>query len=136
MTADPRTMDAYGNRIPPDARTMAMLSHLSSLASLLISIGSLSFLGPLIFWLIYKDKPGYAFVRACSAQAFNFNFTMWIVNVAAGLLAIVTFGLGFIVAGPIWAITGIMIIVFHIVGAVKANNGEVYRYPLQTKILT
>jgi uncharacterized Tic20 family protein len=136
MSTEPRTMDAYGNQIPPDARTMALLSHLSSLVSLVISIGSLSFLGPLIFWLIYKDKPGYGFVRVCSAQAFNFNFTMWIINVAAGILALVTFGFGFIIAGPIWAVTGILVIIFHIIGAVKANNGEVYRYPLQTRILS
>ncbi|OAX64435.1 hypothetical protein A5N15_03285 [Rothia kristinae] len=51
----------------PNVRVLAVLSHLSSLLGLVISVGTLSFLGPLIFWFVYRDRPEYAFVRACSA---------------------------------------------------------------------
>ena len=131
-----RDFDAYGNRIPSDARTMAVLAHLSTLVILLVTAGWLSILGPLIFWLIYKDKPGYAFVRYSSAQAFNFNLLVWIINIAAWILVIVTFGIGIVIALPVWVVVNIIAIVCHIIGAVKANRGEVYPYPMKISVLS
>lgn len=133
-----RDFDAYGNRIPSDARTMAVLAHLSTLVILLVTAGWLSILGPLVFWLIYKDKPGYAFVRYSSAQAFNFNLLVWIINIAAWILVIVTFGIGIgiVIALPVWAVVNIIAIVCHIIGAVKANRGEVYPYPMKISVLS
>lgn len=129
------TFDAYGNPIPQDAKTMAVLSHLSSVLGTLLSAGFLSFIGPLIFWFVYKDRPEYSFVRAASAGAFNFNIAMWFINIATVFLCIITFGLFLVVAWFIWALTGIAMIVFHIIGAVKANRGEIYNYPFQIKLL-
>ncbi|WP_178946095.1 DUF4870 domain-containing protein [Kocuria sp. TGY1127_2] len=131
-----RSFDAYGNRIPSDARTMAVLSHLSTLVILLISAGWLSILGPLVFWFIYKDKPGYQFVRVSSAEAFNFNALVWIVNIAAWILVIVTFGVGIVIALPVWVVVNVVAFVCHIIGAVKANKGEIYRYPMKISILS
>lgn len=127
--------DAYGNPIPKDAKLMAVLSHLSSLAGTVISLGILPFFGPLIFWLIYKDRPEYAFVSVGSKNAFNFNFTVWIVNVVSILLAVFTLGLLIFVPLTVMSITNIVLIIFHIVGAVKAYNGEVYAYPFKLRIL-
>ena len=44
--------------ITPDAKNMAIFAHLSSLLAMLLSLNTLSFIAPLIFWLIYKDTPG------------------------------------------------------------------------------
>lgn len=127
--------DAYGNPIPTDAKSMAVLTHLSGLLGLVFTATFASFIGPLIFWLVYKDRPGYAFVRVAAAGAFNFSFTMWIINIATWLITILSFGLAafftWIIFGLIWA----ALIVFHIIAAVKANNGEVYHYPMTIKIL-
>ncbi|WP_143467980.1 DUF4870 domain-containing protein [Kocuria massiliensis] len=132
----PGSFDAYGNPIPSDARTLALFSHLSTVLAMVISLGSLSFLGPLIFWLIYKDKPGYQFVRTSSAEAFNFNAIIWIVNIAGIVITAVTFGLGAIIAVPVMIVVSIIALVCHIVGAVKANRGEIYRYPMKISILS
>ena len=52
---------------PTDVNNMAMLAHLSGIAGFLI---------PLIFWAVYKDKPGYERVRNAAARAFNLGVTM------------------------------------------------------------
>ena len=127
--------DAYGNLIPHDAKTISLMAHLSSLVAYLLSATVLSFIGPLIFWFIYKSKPGYAFVTANSARAFNFNVTMAIANIAAWLLTLVTLGLALPISALIWLATGVIMFVFHIIGAIKSNNGEVYNYPMQIRIL-
>lgn len=131
----PVDFDAYGNPIATDAKTMSLLSHLSSLILNIVTASTLSFLGPLIFWFIYKDKPGYKFTAANSARAFNFNFTLWLINLAGWIILIITFGLGTPVSALIWMATTVLMFVFHIIGAVRANRGEVYDYPMQIKIL-
>lgn len=130
-----QTFDAYGNPIPSDAKMIAVLSHLSSLVATVLSATFLSFVAPLIFWFIYKDKPGYAFVRVASAGAFNFNFTMWVINMAAWLVIVITFGIAAVFMWIVFLATTIAMLVFHIIAAVKANNGEVYNYPMQIRIL-
>lgn len=130
-----QTFDAYGNPIPSDAKMIAVLSHLSSLVATVLSATFLSFVAPLIFWFIYKDKPGYAFVRVASAGAFNFNFTMWVINMAAWLVIVITFGIAAAFMWIVFLATTIAMLVFHIIAAVKANNGEVYNYPMQIRIL-
>ena len=114
--------------ITPDAKNMAIFAHLSSLLAMLLSLNTLSFIAPLIFWLIYKDKPG--FTKESSRRAFNFNFSMWVINTAAFLLMVITL----FIMSPIWflvvSVTGILMIIFHILGAIAANRGEMYDYPM------
>ena len=47
----------------------------------LVSVGWLGFVGPLVVWLVHRDKN--AFLRATSAGSFNFNLSMWLLNVVA-----------------------------------------------------
>ena len=133
--ATSQTYDAYGNLIPADAKSMAMFAHLSGLLGLILTASFASFVGPLIFWAIYKDKPGYAFVRMAAAGAFNFNFTLWLVNIAAWVLTLVTFGLAGLFTWIIFIGVWVALIVVHILAAVKANNGEVFTYPMTLTVL-
>lgn len=129
------TYDAYGNLIPADAKSMAMFAHLSGLLGLILTASFASFVGPLIFWAIYKDKPGYAFVRVAAAGAFNFNFTLWLVNIAAWVLTLVTFGIAGLFTWIIFIAVWVALLVAHILAAVKANNGEVFTYPMTLTVL-
>ena len=110
--------------ITPDAKNMAIFAHLSSLLAMLLSLNTLSFIAPL------KDKPGYEFTKESSRRAFNFNFSMWVINTAAFLLMVITL----FIMSPIWflvvSVTGILMIIFHILGAIAANRGEMYDYPM------
>jgi uncharacterized protein len=116
-----------------EERTWAIFSHLSAPIAFLLSAGSLNFLGPLIIWAIFKDRS--QLVRTASAGSFNFNVTIWIINAVAGLIALLTLGLGLLLAIPVWITTFVVAAVLHIMAAVKASNGEAYTYPLQIPIL-
>jgi len=93
--------------VTSEDRTQAMLGHLS-----LIILGVI---GPLIFWLINKDKPGFA--RDQNVEALNFG-------ILGAIVTIVTCGFGQIV-----------VIIFAIIAAIAANKGESYRYPLNWRLV-
>ena len=125
-----------------DAHTIAMLAHLSLL---------LWGYTPLILWAVYKDKPGYGFTRRACARAFNFTMTVMIAELsvialsllgflaltgitagsrdAAGVAAAV-FMIGLIVVPGILTVILILALIFPIIGAIRANGGDEYRYPL------
>ncbi|MDO4897716.1 MAG: DUF4870 domain-containing protein [Rothia sp. (in: high G+C Gram-positive bacteria)] len=121
---------------PEELHNKATFAHLSGLLGLLLTVSFAGFLGPLIFWLLYKDRPGYEVVRVAAAGAFNFNLAMWLINLAAWVVTLITLGIGAIVTVPIMCAGWLVTIIFHIVAAVRANKGEVYRYPLRVNVLS
>ncbi len=105
-----------------DARMWAMFCHLGGLAAfipILPAFGSI--LGPLVFWLIKKDE--FPFVNEQGKEALNFQITMFIYGVVAGLLCFVC--VGFVLLPAVVVID----IVFIIVAAIKTNDGYHFRYP-------
>lgn len=115
-----------------DERSMALIAHLSTLVAMVVSAGWLSFVGPLVVWLLYKDKS--VFVRESAAGAFNFNVGMWVMSIVGWILIITVIGLP--IGLILLAISFIAQIVCHILGAMKASKGELYRYPFQLRILS
>ena len=109
---------------------MMMLAHLSAPVSLLLSGGWLPFLGPLLIWLFYKDRSQA--VRATAAGAFNYNVSMTIVSWLLWISVFMTLFLGLLWAVPLW----IAMVIPHIIGLVRANNGRVYEYPFQIRLLS
>ena len=104
---------------PADERTWSIAAHLSPFLASLIG---LPFLGPLVIYLVFRDRG--PFVRHHAAQALNFQ-----IIVAIGLL--ISIPLMFVIVGFITAaVIGVAAIVFQIVAAVEANNGKWYRYPM------
>jgi len=104
---------------PTDEKTWAIAAHLSPFVASLVG---LPFLGPLVIYLVFRDRG--PFVRHHSAQALNFH-----IIVAIGLL--ISIPLMFILVGFVTAaIIAIGAIVFQIIAAIEANNGKWYRYPL------
>ena len=104
---------------PADERTWAIAAHLSPF---LASFVGLPFLGPLVIYLVFRDRG--PFVRHHAAQALNFQIIVMIALVVFGLLSLALIGIPFLIA------TGVAAIVFQIIAAVEANNGKWYRYPL------
>lgn len=127
---------ATGNPVDPYAgtteRTWAILSHLAPLIAGLVSAGTLSWLGPLVLWIVYKDRS--PLVRQASASSFNFNITVWLATVVGGILCftVILLPVGIALIAAAW----IAQIVFSIKGAFAANRNEIYRYPFQVPILT
>lgn len=91
--------------------------------------GLLSFVGPLIVWLIYRDRSDA--VDREAREALNAQLTYAAAALAlyilGAALAVVLIGFVFIVAATIVQIAGA---VFAIVGAVRSNASGRYRYPL------
>ncbi|WP_420111360.1 DUF4870 domain-containing protein [Pseudactinotalea sp.] len=114
-----------------DDRILAVLAHLSPIIAAIVSAGWLSFLGPLILYFIYKDRN--SLVRNAAASSFNFHITVWACWIVAWILAITIIGLPISIV--LWVVPAIAQIVLSIVGALRAWNGEVYRYPFQLPIL-
>ncbi len=113
---------------PSDERMWGMFGHLSAIAASFIG---LPFLGPLIVFLVLKDRSG--FVRGHAAEALNMTISVivyeLVLGVLLGIFTVVTLGVGglfFWVGGN----PAIVFLVFTILAAVAANQGRVYRYPL------
>jgi len=105
---------------PADARMWSLFAHLGGTF--------LSFLVPLVIYLVYKDRD--PFIRGHSAQALNFHITLFIVYVVSIPLMFILIGFFTLFAAAICAV------VFSIMAAIAANNGQEYTYPLVPKMIT
>lgn len=131
----PEPLDSTG--MPShEERQWALFAHLSALVGGLLTgtfAGLGCFIGPLIIWLIKKDS--MPFVDDQAKEALNFNITLAIVGVALLLLTLITFGFGALLTVPVGILIGIAWLVFTIIAAIKANEGERYRYPFALRLI-
>lgn len=109
--------------IGPEERGLAAITHLSGLAGYIIPFGGV--LVPIIIWIVKKDS---AIISSIAKQAILLNviaFLMIFVLVAIALTIILI---------PVAIIGGIVLflgaIALPIIGAVKANDGIYYKYPM------
>jgi uncharacterized protein len=108
---------------PQDQRTLALVAHLLGILTWVV--------GPLIIWLISKDDVNKGFVTDQAKEALNFQITITIAYIIAIVLMMVTLGLLFFLPTLVW----IASLVFCILGGIKANNGEAYRYPFALRLI-
>lgn len=123
------TRDAVA--VSDDERTWAVLGHISTIVAAVLSVGWLSFLGPLAIWAIYKDKS--AFVRQSAAGAFNFNLVIWGITIVGWIFFITLIGIP--IAIILWIVAFAASVYCHVRGAVLASRGELYRYPWGLPVL-
>ncbi len=97
----------------------AMLCHLSALAGYIIPFGSI--IGPLVIWQMKKAE--FPLVDDQGKEALNFQITVGIAAIVCIALIIVVIGI------PMLLALGVANLVFIILGSLKANKGEAYRYP-------
>ena len=122
---------ASGPAASGDDKTLAVLAHLSPIIALVLTAGWLSWVGPLLVWLIWRDRS--PLVRTAAATSFNFNLTIWIA-VVLGWICIFTLIL-IPVGIVLLVVPGILQLIFSILGALRASRGEAYKYPLQIPVL-
>lgn len=99
---------------PGDEKTVAVLTHVGGILA--------GWLVPLITYLIFKDRS--AFARQHTATALNFQLTVLIGYMISGVLMFLIIGFFTIFA------VAILAVIFPIIAAVTASNGQPYRYPL------
>ncbi|GAL69073.1 DUF4870 domain-containing protein [Jejuia pallidilutea] len=106
---------------------LLVVTHLTQLISLVIGFGSL--IVPLILWATQKEKVYQ--MDAHGKNIINFQLSL-IVYCLICIPLIFLFGLG--ILGLI--ILGIFSIVFPIINAIKASNGETPKYPLSFNFIS
>jgi uncharacterized protein len=117
---------------PQEERTWAMLAHLSILLNLVT--GFLGGIGAIIIYFVYKDRSRYIAYHAM--QSFLFQTITWL---GAGLLAGIFIGVGSafailiipllcLIPGFVFILVPPASLIYGIIGAVKTNNGEDFRY--------
>src|SRR5260221_9735806 len=115
--------------ITTEERGWAMAAHLSAL--LAVWAGYLGILGTLIIWLIKRNEMRY--VDEQGKESLNFQINMFVLGIAlvVGSIPVVllTAGLGFLLAVPLWFALVVYSVVMPIIAAMKTNAGEAYRYP-------
>ncbi|MEN6575072.1 MAG: DUF4870 domain-containing protein [Phycisphaerales bacterium] len=97
-----------------------MFAHLAALSAF-VTAGIGFIVGPLVIWLIKKEE--YPFVDEQGKEAVNFQITMCIYGLIAGVLWFACIGM------VLLPVVGIVWIVFTIIATIKANDGYHYRYP-------
>lgn len=120
---------------PSDERTWAGAAHWSALVAAFVA---LAFLGPLVVMIAKGTQSAY--VRHHAVESLNFQLSVLIYGFAGGMVAVVlaiaTLGLGLLLVIPLaLAFAGFWLVV-TIIAAVKAGNGEPYRYPLTIRMVT
>jgi uncharacterized Tic20 family protein len=84
-------------------------------------------LGPLIVWLARRDQS--AFVAAHAKEALNFNISVLLAAVVCALLMLVFIG---VLLGTALFIAWL---VLTLIAAIKASEGELYRYPFSLRLV-
>lgn len=88
----------------------------------------LGFIAPLVIWLVLKDRS--RFVDQEAKESLNFQITVVIAHIAAGIITAVTFGFGVIVY-----LVFVAVVVFQILAAVANGRGAPYRYPVNIRLV-
>ena len=134
----------YGGQVPPqqyayqgqtssppltqaEDKQWASFAHFGGALGAFLGAGTAGWIAPLIIYLVFKDRG--PFTRQESKEALNFQLTITIyvvgLYIVGTILALVL--IGFLLYPIAW-IVGILGVIFGIIGGVKVNNGEAYRY--------
>ncbi len=105
---------------PSDEKLWATLVHVGGIL--------FWFLPALIGYLMLKDRG--PFIRQHTATALNFQITIAIAYAVGTVTSLLGIGVLVMIAA------GVVSLVFAIIAAIAANNGEYYTYPLALKFVS
>ncbi len=112
--------------VTEEDKSLAMLCHLLAIFT--------GFLGPLVVWLVKKDRS--PFIDHHGREALNFQITLMLVMLGLGSA---TFILMFVVVGillvPVMMVVGVLALVAEILAAIAAQNGVWHRYPCSLRLI-
>lgn len=104
---------------PSDERMWATLTH--------ISIPFFGFVGPLITYLLFKDRDPW--LKEATTEALNFSILYGIAQVISSILIAVAIG------GILMPLFWIAAVVLCILAAIASNKGEQYKYPVNWRLI-
>lgn len=111
----------------PSSETQSWLIgvHLSALAAFIIPFGNI--LGPLVIWLIKREQMPEVDIHGKAVLNFQISLAIYFIIAAFTIIILI----GFVLA-PLVALFGL---IMTIIGAVKASQGELFKYPLSIPFL-
>ena len=130
---EPLPQTTSPSSVNPSIRTWTVLCHASAFLGFLIpALGQ--FVGPLIIWLWKRDESPE--IDEHGKESLNFQLSMFIYTAVTG---VVCFILMFVLIGflliPVIALLYIADVVFVIIASLKANDGQLYRYPFTIRLI-
>ncbi|MGI9667431.1 MAG: DUF4870 domain-containing protein [Acidimicrobiia bacterium] len=108
-----------------ESRNWAVIGHLSAFIQF---IGIPAVIGPLVVWLIRKDQNDFSTEQAKEALNFNISMMLWLFLSAFAILILIG-----IVLLPVLLVTWFVVV---IIAAIRASDGEAYRYPLTIRFIS
>ena len=109
-----------------ETRNWAMILHLSQFAGYVIPLAG--FIATIVIWQVKKDQlPG---LNQHGVAAVNWMISSVIYLGISIVLSIILIGI------PLLILVGLATIVFPIIAAVKASNGEHWKYPASIPFLS
>lgn len=108
-----------------EVRSWALGAHLSALAGLVIPFGNI--LAPLVIWLVKREMD--PFVDSQGKEALNFNISVAIYAIGAGILTVIL--IGFLLLAAVLVFWLVMVIL----ASVRVNAGEPFKYPLAIRFI-
>lgn len=108
---------------PENIRQWTLILHLSQYAGLIVPFANL--VAPIVIWQLKKNEMPE--LDAHGKHVVNWQISMLIYAAVSAVLMLVL--VGFLMLG----ILAILYLVFPLIGSIKANNGELWHYPLTIK---
>jgi len=106
-------------------RQWALICHLSALSGYFIPFGHL--IAPIVIWSMKKEEMPMVDEHGKEVINFQISFTIWII--VAAIFVVLLIGIPMLIA------LGVLQVIFVIIGAIKADNGILYRYPLTIRFI-
>ena len=110
------TMDSQTNQTTSSDKLWNVLLHLSPILGL-------GLIGPLVVYLVTRNDAGSS-IPDHAKETLNFHISMFIYVMISAILCLIFIGI------VLLFVCAIASIVLAIIGAVKASDGIVYKYPL------
>ena len=112
---------------PTGERNLGAISHVVPAVAMVLSAGTLGFVGSLVIYLMYKDRG--PFVRQHAANSLN-------VQIVTGIILLISIPLMFVLVGFVtYGVALVVAFVLHVIGAIKAINGEWWNPPLTPRLV-
>ena len=116
------------SKIHRDDKNLAVLAHLLPLLGFVMP--GLNMVIPLVIWWLKRDKS--TFVEHHAREALNFQITFSLLCVLWSVLTV--FLVGWLLL-PLVPVVLIVALLFMFRAAMKAGNGEFYRYPFTVHLV-
>jgi len=108
-----------------ETRRWAAATHIAAVAGYVIPFGNI--IGPLLVWQLKKEDG--QLIDDQGKESVNFQITVSIAMLVSALLTLILIGFLLIF------VIGLGALILVVIAAIKANDGEAYRYPLTLRFI-